>query len=92
MCKPKAPKKAKVPEPVIITNPLLDGADKSNDNGLVASSRLGRGSLRIPLSGSLGSAGAAGGYRPMAPGIIARQRTATPGVSPLTPYGTTIRY
>ena len=93
MCKPAKPKRAVVPEPVIITNPLLDGADKSNDNGLVASSRLGRGSLRIPLSGSLGGgARAPGGYRPMAPGIIARQRTATPGVSPLTPYGTTIRY
>ena len=87
MCKPAKPKKAVVKEPVIITNPLLDGG-MDNDNGLVTASRLGRSSLRIPLSGRRGSAVP---YRPRAPGILAAGPGRS-GVSPLTPYGTTISY
>lgn len=52
MCKPKKPKAPVVPDPVILTNPLLDG--NRGAQGAALSARTGRSSLRIPLNNGLG--------------------------------------
>ena len=52
MCKPSKPKAAKIPDPVVLTNPLLDA--NRGPQGAALAARAGRSSLRIPLSTGLG--------------------------------------
>lgn len=52
MCKPKKPKAPKVPEPVYMTNPILDRG--RGDISVAMAARTGRSSLRIPLDNGLG--------------------------------------